>query len=57
MIKSDFMTSRIIIAAIITMGGLSYSNLLTVTGQDPNNENSDIIFIKQKYSQYYYNWR
>ena len=43
MIKPDFMTSRIIIAAIITMGGLSYSSLLTVTGQDPNNENSDII--------------
>ncbi len=33
MIKPDFMTSRII----------TYSNLLTVTGQDPNNENSDII--------------
>lgn len=36
-----------IIAIIITMGGLSYSNLLTVTGQDPNNENSD-SFLSSK---------
>jgi hypothetical protein len=43
MIKPDFMTNRMIIAIIITMGGLSYSNLLTVTDQDPHNENSDII--------------
>jgi len=43
-IKPDFMPNRMIIVIIITMGWLSYSNLLTVTGQDLNNENSDSSF-------------
>ncbi len=44
MIKPDFTTSRMIIVVVLGMGGFSYDNLLTVTAQDPNNDNTEIIF-------------
>jgi hypothetical protein len=44
MIKPDFTTSRMIMVVLLVIGGFSYDNLLTVTAQDPNNDNTEIIF-------------
>jgi hypothetical protein len=43
MIEPDFITSRMIMIVVLAMAGLFYGNLLTVTAQNPNNENSEIF--------------
>lgn len=44
MIKPGFITSQMIMVVVLAMGGLSYGNLLTVTAQNPDNDNTEISF-------------